>query len=153
MRARPAAEQRCERLGAGVEVCVRQADWQRHPEALAIAARVLGREPARLARDSSRHRSAVTLQRSQPFHLDAPRGRFSGAQVAQPDEQVMGLVGVVGVGLGVALLQRTTNVTVTRILAFLMLLAAARIAWEIRSPDVTEDPAMSGASSSRDAEP
>ena len=66
---------------------------------------------------------------------------------------IMGLVGVVGVGLGVALLQRTTNVTVTRILAFLMLLAAARIAWEIRSPDVTEDPAMSGASSSRDAEP
>jgi len=44
-------------------------------------------------------------------------------------------------------------VTVTRILAFLMLLAAARIVWEIRSPDVTEDPAMSGASSSRDAEP
>src|SRR3989442_499499 len=66
---------------------------------------------------------------------------------------IMGLVGVVGVGLGVALLQRTTNVTVTRILAFLMLLAAARIAWEIRSTDVTEDPAMSGASSSRDAEP
>src|SRR3989442_810426 len=66
---------------------------------------------------------------------------------------IMGLVGVVGVGLGVALLQRRTNVTVTRILAFLMLLAAARIAWEIRSPDVTEDPAMSGASSSRDAEP
>jgi len=66
---------------------------------------------------------------------------------------IMGLVGIAGVGLGVALLQRTTNVTVTRILAFLMLLAAARIAWEIRSPDVKEDPAMSGASSSRDAEP
>src|SRR5213594_4122007 len=40
-----------------------------------------------------------------------------------------------------------------QIVGFLMLLAAARIAWEIRSPDVTEDPAMSGASSSRDAEP
>jgi uncharacterized membrane protein YfcA len=66
---------------------------------------------------------------------------------------IMGVFGIAGVGLGVALLQRTTNVTVTRILAFLMLLAAARIAWEIRSPDVTEDSTIHAASSSRDAEP
>jgi uncharacterized membrane protein YfcA len=66
---------------------------------------------------------------------------------------IMGVVGIAGVGVGVALLQRTTNVTVTKILAFLMLLAAARIAWEIRTPDVTEDSAMHAASSSRDAEP
>lgn len=66
---------------------------------------------------------------------------------------IMGLVGIAGVGLGVALLQRTTNVTVTRILAFLMLVAAARIAWEIRHADVTEDPAMHPGPASQDTEP
>ena len=66
---------------------------------------------------------------------------------------IMGVVGIAGVGLGVALLQRTTNATVTKILASLMLLAAAQIAWEIRSPDVAEESAMRPASSSRDSEP
>ncbi len=66
---------------------------------------------------------------------------------------IMGVVGIAGVGLGVALLQRTTNATVTKILASLMLLAAAQIAWEIRSPDVAEGSAMRPASSSRDPEP
>lgn len=51
---------------------------------------------------------------------------------------IMGGVGIAGVGLGVALLHRTTDVTATRVLAFLMLLAAGRIAWEVRTPDVTE---------------
>jgi len=66
---------------------------------------------------------------------------------------IMGVVGIAGVGLGVALLQRTTNATVTKILASLMLLAAAQIAWEIRSPDVAEGSAMRPTSSSRDPEP
>ena len=66
---------------------------------------------------------------------------------------IMGVVGIAGVGLGVALLQRTTNATVTKILASLMLLAAAQIAWEIRSPDVAEESAMRPTSSSRDPEP
>ncbi len=52
---------------------------------------------------------------------------------------IMGGIGVAGVALGVALLHRTTDVTVIRILAFVMLLAAARIAWEARRPDVTEE--------------
>ncbi len=51
---------------------------------------------------------------------------------------IMGGVGIAGVGLGVALLHRTTDATVTRVLAFLMLLAAGRIAWEVRIPDVSE---------------
>src|SRR5438034_6671650 len=51
---------------------------------------------------------------------------------------IMGGVGIAGVGLGVALLRQMTDATVTRVLAFLMLLAAGRIAWEARTPDVTE---------------
>ena len=66
---------------------------------------------------------------------------------------IMGVVGIAGVGLGVALLQRTTNATVTKILASLMLLAAAQIAWEIRSPDVAEESGTRPGSSSRDPEP
>jgi len=66
---------------------------------------------------------------------------------------IMGVVGIAGVGLGVALLQRTTNATVTKILASLMLLAAAQIAWEIRSPDVMEESGTRPGSSSRDPEP
>ena len=52
---------------------------------------------------------------------------------------IMGGVGIAGVGLGVALLHRITDVTVTRVLAFLMLLAAGRIAWEVRTPDATDE--------------
>ena len=66
---------------------------------------------------------------------------------------IMGVVGIAGVGIGVALLQRTTNETVTRFLAVIMLIAAARIAWEIRTPDVAEDFAARAASSSRDSGP
>lgn len=66
---------------------------------------------------------------------------------------IMGVAGIAGVGLGVALLQRTTNETVTKFLAFLMLLAAARIAWEIRTPDVTEESTPSATSSSQDLGP
>ena len=51
---------------------------------------------------------------------------------------IMGGVGIAGVGLGVALLRQMTDATVTRVLAFLMLLAAGRIAWEARTPDVSE---------------
>src|SRR5437879_5666898 len=52
---------------------------------------------------------------------------------------IMGGVGIAGVGLGVALLHRITDVIVTRVLAFLMLLAAGRIAWEVRTPDATDE--------------
>src|SRR5207249_3900926 len=72
------------------------------------------------------------------------KGRLAG---------ILGVVGIAGVGLGVALLQRTTNATVTKILASLMLLAAAQIAWEIRSPDVMEESGTRPGSSSRDPEP
>jgi uncharacterized protein len=64
---------------------------------------------------------------------------------------IMGGVGVVGVALGVALLHRTTDVTVTRVLAVVMLLAAARIAWEARTPDPIEDSTEPTASSPGDS--
>src|SRR5207244_11586213 len=47
---------------------------------------------------------------------------------------IMGVVGIAGVGLGVALLQRTTNATVPNSLASLMLRAAAQTARGIGSP-------------------
>lgn len=53
---------------------------------------------------------------------------------------VMGTVGVGGVALGVALLGRTNDATVTVVLALLMLLAAAQIAWQAREPDRIEPP-------------
>ena len=54
---------------------------------------------------------------------------------------IMGGIGVVGVVLGVVILGRTSSATVIDVLAILMLLASARIAWEVRKPD--PDPANS----------
>jgi len=58
----------------------------------------------------------------------------------------MGGVGVGGVAVGVALLHRTSDALVTGILAVVMLLAAAQIAWESRKPDREESPASDGLS-------
>jgi uncharacterized membrane protein YfcA len=65
---------------------------------------------------------------------------------------IMGGVGVAGVGLGVALLHRTTDVTVVRVLAFVMLLAAVRIGWEARRRDVSDESTEPTASSSNEPE-
>lgn len=65
---------------------------------------------------------------------------------------IMGGVGIAGVGLGVALLHRTTDVAVTRVLAFLMLLAAVRIVWEARTPDESEESTKPTATGSDDPE-
>ena len=59
---------------------------------------------------------------------------------------IMGGVGVGGVAVGVALLHRTSDAFVTGILAVVMLLAAAQIAWESRKPDREESPASDGLS-------
>ncbi|MCI4371764.1 MAG: sulfite exporter TauE/SafE family protein [Thermoplasmata archaeon] len=48
---------------------------------------------------------------------------------------IMGVVGALGVAVGVALLHRTNDATVTAFLATIMLVSAARIAWEARTPD------------------
>jgi len=57
---------------------------------------------------------------------------------------IMGGAGIAGVAVGVALLQRTSDALVTGILASVMLLAAAQIAWESRRPDREEAPAPTG---------
>jgi len=54
---------------------------------------------------------------------------------------IMGGTGIGGVAVGVALLHRTSDAIVTALLAVVMLIAAARIAWESRRPDREESPA------------
>jgi len=57
---------------------------------------------------------------------------------------IMGVAGVGGVAVGVALLGRTGDAVVTAILAVVMLLAAARILWDSQRPEREESPAPAG---------
>ncbi|TLZ44873.1 MAG: sulfite exporter TauE/SafE family protein [Methanobacteriota archaeon] len=51
---------------------------------------------------------------------------------------VMGIASVAGVLVGVLLLSRTTEALVSQVLGFAMVLAAARIVWDIRHPHPAE---------------
>src|SRR5467141_2494484 len=55
---------------------------------------------------------------------------------------VMGVASVVGVAIGVLFLGRATEALVTQVLGLAMILAAARIVWDIRHPHPAENPGI-----------
>jgi len=94
VRASPTPKQRVERIGAGTQEDVGQADRQACAKRLAIATTIFGGDPSRLARDAHRDRPTFAFQRPQPLLRDAAGCCLVHGEVAEADQQVVRLVGV-----------------------------------------------------------
>ena len=90
----PPADERPERFGGGLEECLRKTGRERHAERVAVAARVLGRDPAFGAADTHGRCPALALKLLDPPRLHAPDRQLLRREVPQARQEVVGLVGV-----------------------------------------------------------
>ena len=81
MRPRPAREQRAQRVMGRRQRRIRQPRRRRDPDPVPVAAHVLGRDPALLARDPDRDRAPIRDERLEPL----PGGALAGTLVRAPD--------------------------------------------------------------------
>ena len=109
VRPREAPRERDERAQLAAQERVREAWGNDDAERVAVLARVLGRDPARLARDRHGDRAAVALQLEQPFvHSEArrrSRDQLVAGQIAEPDEEIVCRIDVAGRAIGLEVLQ------------------------------------------------